>query len=410
MTESTGRLLRNINWVVAANAIAGAANFLAIAWFARTLGPVTMGEYAAVVTAVQLVVAFLSAGFDQAVIRMPGDREVAGAAAMATVLQSVALVLGSAVVYLVFYFQSPAGARELSGPAAVILAAIIVSVFSYLIAAPIAAELDYRFLALSRLVAAASGIGSGMAMAMQGHGLYSLALRDMFTAAVMLALCAWRAGGGLSWKTSRDGFRRLLVFARGLWALNLTERLMYRLDHGLVGLLLGKEVLGAYFVVRGLVEGILGFLVTPIQTVLYTHYCRLEHGGRAKRMSDRRMMVGFALALTALGVLAWAIGHEVLTWLLGLAYADMAVILPSLAIYAGAILWFENEKVRAMACLRHHRVVIARIVQIVLYLLLVFPAIHFFGVGGAGAATAAAGVVLALVATWIGWRKAGPCS
>jgi len=405
VTESSRRLLRNLNWVFSANAIAGVANLLAIAWFARTLGPVTMGEYASVVTAVQLVVAFLSAGFDQAVIRMPGDPEVAGAAAMATVLQSLLLVLGSAVVYLVFFFQSPVEARGLAGPAAVILTAIIVSIFSYLIAAPIAAELDYRFLALSRLVATAAGIGSGVAMAMQGHELYSLALRDALTAVVMLALCWWRAGAGLRWRTTRDGFRRLFVFAKGLWALNLTERLVHRLDHGIVGLLLGKEVLGAYFVVRGLVEGILGFLVNPIQTVLFTHYCRLEQGGAASRMPGHRLIVGYVLACAGAALLAWAIGTDLLTRLLGGAYSGMGVILPSLVIYAGAILWFENEKVRAMARLRHQGVVLARMVQIVLYLLSIFPAIHFFGVGGAGAATAAAGVALALAATWIAWRK-----
>lgn len=107
----------------------------------------------------------------------------------------------------------------------------------------------------------------------------------------------------------------------------------------------------------------------------------------------------YVLACISVSLLAWAIGSQVLTWLLGSAYSEMSVLLPSLVIYAGAVLWFENEKVLAMARLRHHRVVIARVAQVCLLLILIFPAVKFFSVAGAGIATATSAVVLALVAT-----------
>ena len=399
MTDSSKRLLRNLNWVIAANTVAGIANFLAIAWFARTLGPATMGDYAIVVTTVQLVAAFLSAGFDQAIIRMPRDRDIAAAAAAATLAQSLLLVVGSAGVYLYFLFRSPAEAADISGPAALVLTAIVVSFFANLLAAPIAAELDYRFLSVSRLVSIGLGIGAGVALASHDYGLYALACRDACAGLVMLLLCQSHARGPLSWRTSRQGIRRLFHFAKGLWALNMTERLVFRLDYGLVGFLLGKEVLGAYFVVRGLVEGMLGFLVNPVQTVLFAHYCHAEDTG-IDRIATRRRVVSLYFASSAgAAAFAWVFGPKLLTWFIGGAYAEASAMLPALVVYASAILWFENQKVLAMSRLRHHRVVYARLLQIAAYLVLALPAIHYFGIVGASIATAAGGVALALTST-----------
>lgn len=407
MMDSSRRLVRNLNWVVAANAIAGLSNFLAIAWFARTLGPATMGDYAIVVTTVQLLAAFLSAGFDQAIIRMPRDSVVAAAAAVATLGQSLLLVLGSAGVYFYFLIWIPVETADLSGPAALILAAIVISFFANLLAAPIAAELDYRFLALSRLVSTGLGIGAGVTLASQDYGLYALACRDVFTALVMLLFCRSRARAPLSLRASRQGIRQLFHFAKGVWALNLTERLVFRLDYGLVGLLLGKEVLGAYFVVRGLVEGMLGFLVHPVQTVLFAHYCHAEAAAAGTLATRRRVAFLYTAACAAAAALAWGLGPNLLATLVGGAYTEASTMLPALVVYAGAILWFENEKVLAMSRFRHHRVVYARLLQIASLFVLAIPAIRYFGIVGASIATATASVVLALASTRLAGIKGG---
>ncbi|MCC6134845.1 MAG: oligosaccharide flippase family protein [Gammaproteobacteria bacterium] len=407
MTNSSKRLLRNLNWVVSANAVAGIANFLAIAWFARALGPTTMGDYAIVVTVIQLVTAFLSAGFDQAIIRMPHDLDITAAAGAATIAQSLLVVLGSAVVYLYFFIQTPAEAAVISGPAALVLAAMVVSLFSYLLAAPIAAEMDYRFLTVSRLASTGLGIGAGVVLATLDYGLYALAWRDACTGLVMLLLLRSRAVGPLPWRASSKGIRKLFHFAKGLWALNLTERLVLRLDYGVVAFLLGKEVLGTYFVVRGIVEGMLGFLVNPVQTVLFAHYCHTEHAAMARKATHRRVVFLYIAACVGAAAFAWVFGPKLLDWLVGSAYAEAGAMLPALVVYAGAILWFENEKVFAMSRLRHHRVVYARLFQIAILLILVFPAIYFYGIVGASIATATGGVALALTSTMLARTEGG---
>jgi O-antigen/teichoic acid export membrane protein len=401
MSNTAADLLRNLNWVVAANAIAGVINFFAIAWFARTVGPASMGDYALVVTAVQLSASVLSAGFNQAVIRMPNDRDVAAAAGIATVMQSVLLVVISGFVYLYFVLQSPTESARLSGAAWLVLAATITNLFTNLWAAPIAAEMDYRFLSASRLISTLLGLGLAVPLAISAFGVYSLACRDAFGAVVMFLLCSFRGRGGLPWLPNRAGLRRLMQFTKGLWALNVMEGLVFRIDYGIVGVIFGKEVLGVYFVIRGLVEGILGFLVTPVQTVLYTYYCGVDETFQQGTGQQRRVTYIYVATGATITVLAWIFSPAAIGKLLGQRYADASVLVPGLVIYAAGILWFENVKVRAMSQYRHNKLVYARMLQMGAYLVLIFPSAYFFGIGGAGLATAAGGAVLAFSSYWL---------
>jgi O-antigen/teichoic acid export membrane protein len=388
-------LLRSLNWVVAANAIAGVINFFSLAWFARRVGAASMGDYALVVTVVQLIASVLSAGFDQAVIRMPKDRDIAAAAGIATVIQSVLLVAISGFVYLYFFLHSSTESARLFGAAWLIVAAIIITFFANLLAAPIAAEMDYRFLSAARLISTLLGLALGVSLAISAFGVYSLACRDAFGAVVMLLLCRFRRRSGLPWLTNRAGVRRLMQFTKGLWTLNVMERLVFRIDYGIVGLIFGKDVLGIYFVIRGLVEGILGFLVTPIQTVLFSHYCGLDETFQQEPGQQRRVGCTYVATGAAVAALAWIFAHAAIGKLLGPRYADGSVLVPGLVIYAAGILWFEYVKVRAMSQYRHNKLVYARMLQMGAFVVLIFPCAYLFGIGGAGLATGAGGAVLA---------------
>lgn len=392
---------RNLNWVLAANAVAGVANFLAVAWFARSFGPATMGDYAVLVTGIQLVAAFLSAGFDQAVIRMHADQGVAAAAAMATAVQSVLLVVASAVVYVVFFLQVPESATGLVGPGSIVLAAIIISLFANLLAAPIAAELDYRFLAIARAVSTFLGISGALGLAAKGYIHYALVARDAISALALLAACWWRAKPNFGWRATRESILRLLHFSKGMWTLNVAERLALRMDYGAVGLLLGTEALGAYFVVRGLVEGGLGFLLHPIQTVLYGHYCSDERNNPGVARIPARTVGIFVLLCLGLAGAVWFSGELIVTVLLGSAYVEVGRILPAMVIYAGAVIWFEINKVLAMAKQNHGPLVYGRLLQMAGFGLLVVPATASAGILGATWATATGALLLAVFATWL---------
>jgi O-antigen/teichoic acid export membrane protein len=290
---------------------------------------------------------------------------------------------------------SPQSAAQLAGPGGVVIGAIVMSFFANLLAAPLAARLDYRFLAGARLLAMLIGIAAGIGAVQAGGGLYGLVIRDALAAVALLIVCRLRAGPMASWRATRNSFCRLFRFAQGLWALNIAERLVLRLDYGAVGLLLGKEVLGAYFVVRGLVEGVLGFLVQPIQTVLFAHLCAAERGAGGAAALPARVVATLVLACLCLAIVSGLVVKYLVVWLLGADYAEASQILPAMAIYAGAVIWFELLKVHSMARLNHSRMVLARALQMSVFALLVIPSTRHLGVTGASIATAAGAVALA---------------
>lgn len=405
MTDFRVGLARNLNWVVASNVVCGIANLAAMAWFARILGPGTMGDYAVVVTAVQLVAAFLSAGFDQAIIRTPDDRNLAGAAALATLGQSLLVIASSVSVYAIGNLIYPEVSTHLLGPATLVVMAVVMSMFGSLYAAPLAGRMRYGFLAIARVVAVAIGLGCGLALALFDQSPYAPALRDLVTAVVTLVLCRARLGERLMWHTNGEALRRLFEFAKSLWGLNVSERLVLRLDYGIVGALLGREAIGAYFVVRGMVEGVLGFLVQPIQTVLYAYYCRMSDGADPRPFGSANFMGLYALACAVAAVASWFMGETIIGLLVGKAYASAGNILPALVIYSGAILWFENQKVFAMARGTHRSFVGPRLIQLAMAAVLIAPAVAALGMVGASIGTACGAVALAVMATVLSRRQ-----
>lgn len=402
MTDSPSsrrHLFTNLNWVVSANVISGLVNFIAIAWFARLLGPATMGDYALIVTAVQLIAAFLSAGFDQALIREPGDRYLIAAASVATLGQSILLIVASSIVYLLYFLRAPVEAFQIQGPAGMVLGALVLSLFGNLFASTIAAELNYRFLSMVRLASTLAGVGGGLLLAELDCDVYALAGRDMVAALVLLLFVKARTTMSLQWRTSYFGFSRLLRFASGMWGLNFLERVALRLDYAVVGMLFGKEMLGMYFVIRSLVEGVLGFLIQPVQTVLYAHYCRQQDPlgvgvGPLSRLGLAYWGVCVALSLMSWFAAPWGLNH-----LLGQEYSPAYPIMPGLVLYAGMVLWYENVKVLAMSRHLHHWMIFARLTQLGVFLLMVYPLVNTLGILGAGMATGVGGGALAAMAS-----------
>jgi O-antigen/teichoic acid export membrane protein len=304
----------------------------------------------------------------------------------------------SVCAYVFYVLWAPEEIANRGEALALVLAALVLGLFANLLAAPIAAHLEYRYLAIARLVSTGLGIGAGLGLTAYGFGELALVGRDACAALVLLLLCGWRSGPWVGCRANRQGITRLLHFAKGLWALNVAERMVLRLDYALVGVLFEKDVLGTYFVVRGIVEGMLGFLVNPVQTVLFAHYCKGEAQGINAMLDRRRMVLLYMAACLGIAILAWLVGPAILDRFIGLDYGGAGVLLPPLVFYAGAVLWFENEKVLAMSRNQHHRVVYARLLQMAIYLALVGPATEYLGLLGAAIATALAGGVLAMAA------------
>lgn len=395
---SRAGLLANLNWVGATGLVVGIANFVAMTWFARQLGPTVMGKYAVLVTAVHLIAALLSPGFDQALIRDPNDEALAASASLATTLQMMIIVLGSGLLYAGYRVFAPHQLPETLLPALLILCAVCLAWFSSLYAAPLAAHMHYRYLSVARLVSTVAGLGTGVALALRDHGVYALVVRDFVSVLLVLALVRWKSPFRITLANGLRAMSQLLRFARSIWALNGLERIILRVDYALVGWVFGKELLGMYFVVRGLIEGVLGFLVTPVQTVVYSYYCRLSAEGSSGVISRRGAVVAYSLLCAALLIAAAGVSGSVIEHILGVAYMPVQGVVFGLLIYAFSTLFFEHLKVSAMAQGRHSRLVGARLAQLVVLAVAFYPLSVSLGILGSGLASAVGSIALLAIA------------
>lgn len=399
------RFQSSLNWVIAANLVMGILNFAAGVWFARVLGPSVMGEYALITTAVFLITGMFSMGFDQAIIRFPNRGDVESAAILATHLQAVGLVLVSIVVYGAYLHRGPHAIGNMAGPAVGVFSSVIVGLYANLSAAPIAAQLEYRKLSRFRLLSVFLGVGLGLCFLRSGVGIYSLVARDLITALMLFALIARESPLKWVFAVNREGLKCLAKFNGALWGLNLMERLTLRLDYAMVGFLFGKEALGIYFAIRSVMEGAVGFLIQPMQTVLYAHHCRNRDAVRIRETLLGNIPLLYGIGVAVIAFLAYEFAPWLICFAFGVRYSSAIPLVPGFVLYAGAIVWFEFVKVSAMACDSHYSILLARVMQLLIYLPLMIVLGRYFGFLGAGLAMGGAAMVLALVATLRLWMS-----
>lgn len=392
-------LRRSLTWVFSINLVIGVLNLFALLWFARVLGASILGEFAEMVVALDIIAAILGFGFNQAVIRDPDDNDLYTAAFAAITLQSIAFIALASVGYWLFPWPEQSSLTAAIGALALVIARII-GYYACLMYAPLESNLDYRPLVFARLASMIGGFIVGVLGISAGYGLLALCIRELATSLLLLfVILAVRRPRCPRPYIAIPALCKLWDYVAPLWSLNALEGIALRFDYALVGAILGRETLGVYYVVRGAVEGILGFLVMPIQTVLFAYYCKLND----KRILTTRIrnLAPSVLVVVAVlsGVSYWLIPPSLVQWAFSPVYASGAALIPGLVLYSGAILWFENTKVIAMSLHRHGRAALGRVAQVVLIVLFAVPAIRQIGLFGAGMVSGAAALVLAMVAT-----------
>jgi O-antigen/teichoic acid export membrane protein len=394
------QLFLSFNYTLAANVTVGAINFFTTIWFARNLGPDLMGQYAVVITLFHLITAFMVPGFNQAIIRDPSRSDLNAAASVATAMQTLMVLITSGVAWSFYYWHASEPAVQILVPGAMIVAGMMLSFFSYLYAAPIEADMNYKVLSYLRLGSIIASSATGLLVSKAGFGIYGLAVRDLMASAFMLAGTLHRSRLTLRWSCTKKAFKDLTRFSGGIWLLNLTERVMLRLDYAFIVLMFSNEVVGIYFALRSAVDGLLGFILSPIQTVLFSFLCRSQNAGsywNAMLNSGFSLMALIAVSGTTVTQL---IGPRAINMIWGDIYESGHVILPGLFIYCVATMWFESVKVYAMAQNAHRFMIIPRIVQIALSLVCIYPLTMLMGLRGAGITTGLAALALASVSTY----------
>lgn len=397
--KNLGGVFQNLAYVFTGNAFSGIINSISLIWFARVLGTKVMGDYAAIVVGIQLVTSIMIPGFNQAVIREPARQELTAAAIIATMFQSCLLLVVGSVIGLYMYWQDEETSLGSILPIFLLLLCLVLSFWVYLLSVPFEASMKYEVLVKVRIISSIGGIIAGLAAAQAGQGIYALIMRDLVFSVSSVGLLRMYSPLPFVLHEWRKGMESLLAFTRGLWGLNAMEKVALRIDYALVGFLIGKDELGIYYTIRGLVEGLIGFVVSPIQTVVYSFYCRLHDVSElVNHLLDKGIImafVGAALTIPSIFVL----GPSIVSVLLGEAYGDGNNLLPGFVLYAFGLIWFENIKTLAVSQNLHHSMQLARLTQLVISLALIFPFVRLFGLGGAGTSAGIASICMAIVST-----------
>ena len=395
---------RNLTSLIVLNALTGLAGLVGGIWFARSLGPGLMGQYATAVVLLQLVTGVLNAGFNQAVIFDPEDTSLYRAVVTATALQAGALIAIVAIALAAYETMSPESAHELRWPTIGLLVAQLLQLYMNLLTAPLDAKLAYAFQAMARLTATLCGIAGGVALALKHEGVYALVWRDLIISGVWLAMIMWYAPRRLQLGWDRAALRKLWTFSLPLWVNNVLEKLTLRLDYAIVGYLLGRDGMGIYFTLRGIVEGVLGFVVIPVQTIFYAYCCRVNDH-KVSQLKPEKWMSVFPIGMILCVALALAFGEDVTAKLFGTAFVAGAALLPGFMLYAWAILWFEMIKAQAMSRNQHRHIATVRVMQLIGIALITMPLIRNWGYWGAGWASGGLAAMLALLFTVFAFQR-----
>lgn len=393
------RLRLDLTSVFATNALTGALNFIVLIYFARALGPEILADYALILIGIELAFLVLNFGFNQSLIYQGRLASATVAAVIwCTTLQSVALVLISYAVWFGYSLLDQEDATRLLVPATWLLIARLLGLHSAVALTPFEVRLEYRTVSKIRAVAAIVSSAVGVFAATLEHSVMPLIYRELTSACICLVAAAILTGQSFRFTASKDAFEAVWRYSKRMWILNVLERAALRIEYLLVALLLGRDILGAYFALRSVVEGMLGLLVVPVQTVVFGYYCR----SNIKNYVSPILNYGapFVLGLAVLGFAAGIVaGPTLLVWILGAEYRVAAPVIAGLVFYSFCVLWYENVKVLSMSLNRHIVGVSGRLGQLLMMVVVLPLMAAAWGLHGIGNGLALAGFALAVVPT-----------
>ncbi len=138
-------------------------------------------------------------------------------------------------------------------------------------------ELDFRGLAIRKLLAIGIGGVVGIAMALMGYGAWALVGQQLAAAAISIvalwAVTPWRPG----FQFSRADFRSLFSFGINVVASDLLGFLSRNMDNLLIGVFLGPIALGFYAIAYRILDTSQILLVAFARRLIFPTFSRLQH-------------------------------------------------------------------------------------------------------------------------------------
>lgn len=397
------QLKKNLSWVFSSNVILAIANMLSMIYFVRIIGTEEVGRYATMIVGIELSLSVTRFGFNQFIILHPKNQSLYNTTFLVITIQSIICFLITigllGTLSLMGY-----NIKNFILPGSLLVIVHILGLYTTFFYARLEAKMEYKEIVRYRLISRSLGIGVAFLMLFWMNDLNVLVFRDFLTSFSFFIFILFLAKPIIQIEFSKNDFQNLLNFSYKVLGLNMLEKVALRVDYAIVRIMLGESSMGIYYAIRGLMEGIFGFVAFPIQTVIFTYYTKLTEKIKVfNQLYQYQWVLGVVLMV---GILLTQFDlSPVINLVYGEEYGKGGYLVGGLFIYFFSMLWFENFKVFSVALEMHNSSILGRIMQIIILLVLVPTLTFYFGFTGSGIASGIATLCLALVTTFLLKKK-----
>lgn len=361
-------------WLSATGYLTFLLNFGLNLLLARLLFPKDFGQFALAGSLAEIVSIVTGFSFSLAIIQMQDAPGIADTAYILSWRLYAALVVVGGVLTAALRLHFPGVFMPL------FFALVVVrnmSVISYVYSATLERTFQYNPISRVRLASVLFSIVVALALARVGAGVWSLLGRELVLSGVTLVgfrmLSGWRYRGGYNAETARELWR----FGWKMFVTRALETIWYRGDTALLGILAGTLTLGYYDRGRYLAE--FGHYIVSFAAVQVAFPVYASLAGRREALTYTYRLSHGLLVRLMLPALIWLalFPREVVGLLYGagVRWTETAAILPWLAAFGFIFPIAENIKVLLTGIGRLREAMAMRLVQAIVALPLLVPAI-----------------------------------
>lgn len=321
-------------WAFAASALSRVAWLAALAVLARLLAPEEFGLFAFGLVFLTYVETMGDLGTGSALIHWP--RRTADAAHVTFYFNLVTGVLWFALAqvaapWVAEFFRSPEGEPVIRVLAVSFLIRGLGNTHDAL------CQKELRFKA--RLVPeTALTVGKGLlavALALAGFGVWALVWGQLaglvFQTAALWWVVPWRPGG----RFPKDLARPMLVYGRGIIAVNVLAAVVHHADLVVVGRMLGTTVLGFYQMATKVPEVTVTLAVWVVGRVLFSTFSRIHAEGRGLARGFLAAVRYVSLLTVPMAAGLFLVADPLVRIVFGADWLPAVPILRALAVYVG---------------------------------------------------------------------------
>lgn len=375
--------------VTGATAMQHLLSFITIAILARFLSPADFGQAILAATIADFLVVLASLSLSAALLR---EREetfsiaFTAAIALELVVLGCTLVLSVPVALLLHAVASPTTATIFIA----VMGGRVFALIGHLYQAIVERRLAYGRLALILLGAQVLSLAAAVTVAASGGGAWAVATRDIAIGVAGFALSFVTARWKITPRVDRAKVRELWRFGTAMIGSRLGDLVFHRLDNLAVATFSGSGALGLYNQAYVLAEAGNKLFAPVIAYLPLNLYAKIQgQSARVQRVYD---LISFWIArmVAPIGVVLLLAPEQLLVTLFGDPWAPAAGMLRGLAAYTVLLPMFEHARVLLVANGAVRSVLVARGVQLAVFIPALVLLTWQYGGEGAGAAVAIA--------------------